>query len=149
MPFLLPLRGGDWERAYIGAGVLLYDTIGGARALPTHRHLSRRSALELAPSLRPDALTGAIRYYDAQVDDARHTMMLARTAAQHGAVVLSRARMTGLLRAGDRVVGAKMRDTENDREHTVRPRRVISAAGVWTDEISRHCGAEQQLLVRM
>lgn len=149
VPFLLPLQGGPWERAYIGAGVLLYDTIGGARALPAHRHLSRRSALELAPSLRPDALTGAIRYYDAQVDDARHTMMLARTAAQHGAVVLSRARMTSLLRAGDRVVGAEMRDTENDREYTVRARRVISAAGVWTDEISQLCGAEQQLPVRM
>src|SRR2546423_1200803 len=76
VPFLFPLRHNGWERAYVGAGVLLYDSIGGARALPMHRHLSRHRALELAPALRPDALTGAVRYYDAQVDDARLTMMI-------------------------------------------------------------------------
>ncbi|WP_216215191.1 glycerol-3-phosphate dehydrogenase/oxidase [Amycolatopsis aidingensis] len=149
VPFLLPLRHRVWERAYIGAGVLLYDTMGGARALPMHRHLSRAKALELAPSLRPDALTGAIRYYDAQVDDARHTMMIARTAAQHGASVLTRARATGLLREGDRVAGATVRDLENGREITVRARRVISATGVWTDELHQAAGAKAPFSVRM
>ncbi len=132
VPFLYPLRHRGWERAYVGAGVLLYDSIGGARALPMHRHLSRRAALELAPALRPDALTGAVRYYDAQVDDARLTMMIARTAAGHGATVLTRTEATGLLRDGDRVVGARVRDLLSGREHTVRARRVIGATGVWT-----------------
>lgn len=98
--FLYPLQHRVWERAYVGAGIALYDTLGGARALPAHRHLSRGRALELAPSLKPDALVGAIRYYDAQVDDARHTMTLARTAAQHGAKVLTRAKVTELLQIG-------------------------------------------------
>src|SRR3954453_6671204 len=42
VPFLWPLRGRGWERAYLGAGLLLYDTIGGARSVPRHRHLGRR-----------------------------------------------------------------------------------------------------------
>ncbi|WP_406271345.1 glycerol-3-phosphate dehydrogenase/oxidase [Nocardia sp. NBC_00881] len=149
VPFLLPLRHRVWERAYIGAGVALYDTIGGARAVPMHRHVSRTRALESAPALRPDALTGAIRYFDAQIDDARHTMMLARTAAQHGATVLTRAKVTGLLRDGERVVGANVTDLETGLVHTVRARRVISATGVWTDEMNRMTGVEFPFHVRM
>jgi glycerol-3-phosphate dehydrogenase len=137
IPFLLPLRHRVWERAYIGAGVLLYDTMGagGTRALPRHRHLSKTAALRRAPGLRPDSIVGAIQYYDAQVDDARFTMMLARTAAQYGAQVATRARVTGFLREGERVTGAIVRDLEGDREIRVRARRVICATGVWTDDV--------------
>jgi glycerol-3-phosphate dehydrogenase len=135
VPFLYPLTHRVWERAYVGAGVMLYDSIGGARALPMHRHLSRRGALELAPALRPDALTGAVRYYDAQVDDARLTMMLARTAAQHGATVLTRVEATEVLRDRGRLTGVRVRDLLSGGEQVVHARRVISAAGVWTDEV--------------
>ncbi|GAB2686677.1 glycerol-3-phosphate dehydrogenase/oxidase [Nocardia thraciensis] len=146
--FLFPLRH-HWERPYIGAGVALYDTLGGARALPMHKHLSRTRALELAPALRADAMTGAIRYFDAQVDDARHTMMLARTAAQHGATVLTRTRVTGLLREGEQVVGATVTDLESGRTHDVRARSVISATGVWTDEMNAMTGVDFPFHVRM
>ncbi|SDI97596.1 glycerol-3-phosphate dehydrogenase [Actinokineospora alba] len=149
VPFLFPLTRGVLERAYVGAGVLLYDTMGGARALPWHKHLSRKQALRLAPSLKPEALSGAIRYYDAQVDDARHTMMITRTAARHGATVLSRAKAIGLLRDGGRVVGARVRDVESGREHEIRARRVISATGVWTDELHAMTGVAAPFQVRM
>jgi glycerol-3-phosphate dehydrogenase len=149
VPFIFPLRHPFWERAYVGAGVLLYDTIGGARALPGHKHLSHRQALELAPSLRPDALTGAIRYYDAQVDDARLTMMIARTAAQHGAIALTRAKVTAFRRDGGRIAGAQVRDFESGEEHSVRARRVISATGVWTDEMHDLAGTPGPFHVRM
>ncbi|MGF6883672.1 glycerol-3-phosphate dehydrogenase [Nocardia sp. GAS34] len=146
--FLFPLQH-HWERPYIGAGVALYDTLGGARALPMHRHLSRSRALELAPALRSDAMVGAIRYFDAQVDDARHTMTLARTAARHGATVLTRSKVTGLLRDGERVVGARVTDRETGREYEVRARRVISATGVWTDEMNAMTGVDFPFHVRM
>ncbi|MBL1078165.1 glycerol-3-phosphate dehydrogenase [Nocardia sp. 2] len=147
--FLFPLQHKVWERAYIGAGVALYDTLGGARSVPMHKHLSRSGALELAPALKDDAMIGAIRYYDAQVDDARHTMMIARTAAQHGATVLTRTKVTGLLREGERVVGAKVLDLETGLEHTVRARTVISATGVWTDDMIKMTGVEFPFHVRM
>nr|WP_246221317.1 glycerol-3-phosphate dehydrogenase/oxidase [Phytoactinopolyspora mesophila] len=149
VPFLYPLRRRGWERAYVGAGVLLYDTLGGARALPRHRHLSRRRALRLAPSLKPEALTGAIRYYDAQVDDARHTMMLARTAAQHGATVLTRVAATELRRDGNRVTGAWVRDDQSGDQFEVRARRVIAATGVWADEIHALAATPRPFRVRM
>ncbi|MGX1809534.1 glycerol-3-phosphate dehydrogenase [Nocardia sp. NPDC055321] len=147
--FLFPLQHRVWERAYIGAGVALYDTLGGARSVPMHKHLTRTGALELAPALKDDAMTGAIRYYDAQVDDARHTMTLARTAAEHGATVLTRTRVTGLLRDGERIVGARVTDLETGAAHTIRARTVISATGVWTDDMIQMTGVEFPFHVRM
>src|SRR5512132_784142 len=77
VPFIYPLTHPIWARSYVGAGIALYDglALGGGHGaeLPRHRHLSRRAAYRLMPSLRPGVLVGAIRYYDAQVDDARHT----------------------------------------------------------------------------
>jgi glycerol-3-phosphate dehydrogenase len=100
------------------------------------------------PSLRHDALTGAIHYYDCQVDDARHTMFLARTAAAYGAHVASRTRVTGLLRDGDRVTGARVIDLETGAEFDVAARQVINATGVWTDETQSLAGERGQFHVR-
>jgi glycerol-3-phosphate dehydrogenase len=136
--FLYPLRHRGWERAYVGAGIAAYDLLGAvsrrSRGLPRHRHLTRTGALKLVPALRSDALVGAVQYWDAQVDDARHTVFVARTAAAHGALVTTRTRVTGLLREGERVVGVLARDLESGRELQVRARQVLNATGVWTDE---------------
>ena len=140
VPFLFPLTGAPWERAYVGAGIALYDTLGGARNLPAHRHLSRTGALRMVPALRADALRGAIRYYDAQIDDARHTMEIARTAASYGAAVATSARVVGFLREGERVVGAQVADLESGTTIDVRASQVINATGVWTDELQALVG---------
>ena len=138
--FLYPLTGAPWERAYVGAGIALYDTLGGSRNLPAHRHLTRTGALRLVPALRADALRGAIRYYDAQIDDARHTMEIGRTAASYGADVVTSARVTGFVREGERVVGAEVADLEGGTTLTVRAQQVINATGVWTDELQELVG---------
>ena len=112
--FLYPLTRHGWERGYVGAGLALYDAMGGSRALPRHKHLTRRGARALAPALRGDALIGGIRYYDAQCDDARYTLTLARTAAAYGATVRSSTEVVGFVREGGRIVGAELRDTARD-----------------------------------
>jgi glycerol-3-phosphate dehydrogenase len=152
VPFLYPLRGRGWERPYVSAGLALYDamgvTAGTPRGLPRHRQLSRRAALREVPSLRRDALVGAVQYFDAQVDDARHTMTVVRTAAGYGAHVASRARVVGFLREGERVVGALVRDLESGRSLQVRARQVVNATGVWTDETQAMVGERGQFQVR-
>src|SRR5690606_28868581 len=87
-------------------------------------------------------------YYDGQVDDARHTMFLSRTAAAYGAHVASRTRVIDLLREGDRVVGARVKDLESGREIDVRARQVVNATGVWTDETQSFAGERGQFKVR-
>jgi glycerol-3-phosphate dehydrogenase len=151
VPFLFPFRRRVWDRFYIGAGVFLYDLLGllgGARAVPAHRHLSKRGALRIAPGLREDALVGGVQYYDAQVDDARFTMMLARTAATYGTALATSARVTDLVRDGERVVGATVHDLEGDRDLTVRAKHVINATGVWTDEVNEFLRGRTNLEVR-
>lgn len=148
VPFLVPLTHRGWERLYIGSGVLMYDTMGGRHGVPSHRHLSKKQALAEFPSLRSDALVGAIQYHDGQVDDARHTMMIARTAATYGAHCATSARVVDFLREGDRVVGAVVRDLESGQEHHIRAKQTINAAGVWTDEIQEMIGGRGQFQVR-
>jgi len=149
--FLYPLNHRFWERPYIGAGMALYDAMAGltrTRAVPLHKHLTRSGALRLAPGLKPHALKGALRYYDAQADDARHTMTVVRTAAHYGAVVRSSTEVVGLLREGDRIVGATVRDVETGATREVRARVVINCTGVWTDDVQHLAGGRGRFHVR-
>src|ERR1019366_680520 len=65
-PFLFPLRHRGWERVYMGAGILLYDLLGGIRPanMPGHRHLMKSATLHEMPALNADRITGAMQYYD-------------------------------------------------------------------------------------
>jgi glycerol-3-phosphate dehydrogenase len=152
VPFLYPLTHRVWERAYVGSGIALYDAMAmGSRngaGLPRHRHLTRRQALRLMPSLRPSALTGGVQYFDAQVDDARHTMELARTAAHYGAHVANRVAAVGFLRQGERVTGVRAVDKLTDREFEVSARQLVNATGVWTDDTQAMVGERGQFHVR-
>jgi glycerol-3-phosphate dehydrogenase len=149
--FLYPLHHA-WERPYVGAGLILYDGMAMAgrydMGVPRHRHLFRRQIARIAPDLKVEALAGAIRYYDCQVDDARLTLMVARTAASNGALIAPRTRVTGFLREGERVVGVRAEDLETDEQFDVRARVVINAAGVWTDEIQEMVGGRGSLNVQ-
>jgi len=135
LPFLFPLTNRVWERPYVAAGIFLYDQLGGSKSVPAQKHLTRAGALRLAPGLKRGSLIGGIRYYDTVVDDARHTMMVARTAAHYGAVVRTSTQVVSLLTEGDRVVGVSVRDSEDGAVAEVRGHVVINATGVWTDEI--------------
>ena len=119
-----------------------YDLLAalGNKSLPGHRHLSRSKALRMAPALRRDTLVGAIVYSDALVDDARHTMMVSRTASKYGAALAPSVRAVGFEREGDRVVGVQVRDLELGDEFVIRAEQVVNTTGVWTDEVQEKAG---------
>ena len=146
--FLYPLTSRGWERPYVTAGLTLYDSMGGARSMPRHKQLTRAGALKLAPGLKRESLTGGLLYYDAQTDDARHTLTTVRTAAAYGASVLSSARVVGILRAGERVIGATVEDVETGERHDVNASVVINCTGVWTDDIQSMAGGRGRFHVR-
>lgn len=163
IPFLFPVGGGV-ERSYVGAGVALYDMLSRLGAyggtMPRPRTMSQAAVRGLAPGLRADAMSGAVRFHDAQIDDARHTVALARTAAALGAAIVTRARVVELLGGpsagadaadrrhgpvahgpvahgpvGPRIGGAVVRDAETGERLAVHARVVLSATGVWTDQL--------------
>ena len=150
--FLYPLEHRVWERAYVGAGVALYDTLasvnGRRRALPIHRHVTRRGLEKLFPDLRHDAAIGAVRYWDANVDDARLVSTLIRTAVSYGAHAASRTQVVGMTTTeGGTVTGATVEDLETGRRFDVRARHVVNATGVWTEETESLAGTDGGLRV--
>jgi glycerol-3-phosphate dehydrogenase len=152
VPFLYPLTHRYWERPYVGAGVMIYDALAATarepQRLPRHKHLTRRAALRQTPSLHPAVLAGAVQYWDAQVDDARFTATLVRTAVSYGALAASRCQATEFLRSGDAVIGARLLDTETGLTVEVRARQVINATGVWTGELPAMTSEASGLRVR-
>jgi glycerol-3-phosphate dehydrogenase len=139
--FLYPLHEKLKDRTYVGAGLALYDVLRGfQRALPWHKHMSAKKIAEIAPSLRQDIVTGAVKYYDAQVDDARHTMTIIRTALRHGATIATRVEVDQLIKDGKKVIGATVTDTVTGKKIKVSSKTVVMCAGIWSDEMHERFG---------
>ncbi len=152
IPFLYPLRHRVWERAFVGAGIMLYDILAtlrrGRRALPWHRHLTRRALTAVFPDFAQDAAVGAIEYWDANVDDARYVVTVLRTAKQHGALEASRTQVVELTQdAQGTINGAVVHDLETGELIPVRARSVISSTGAWTEKSQALAGTEGGLRV--
>jgi glycerol-3-phosphate dehydrogenase len=147
--FIYPLERRLVDRAWVGMGVGVYDVLGAGRGVPSHlKHLSEAATLRSFRGGKVGTVKGGIKFYEGQIDDARHTMMLSRTAVGYGALAASSAQVQGFLREGDRVVGVQLRDIETGREIDVRAKTVINAAGVWTDEIQKMVGGQRQFKVQ-
>lgn len=147
--FLFPLTEKFRERTYVGAGLALYDLLRGfKRALPWHKHLDQKRVAKVAPSLRSDIITGGIQYFDAQVDDARHTMLITRTAKRYGARIATYTEVTDLIREGKRVIGVKVKP-EGGRAFEVKAKATILAGGVWTSPLYKRFGLKPGYEVRM
>ena len=134
--FLLPTYT-RWELPWFGAGLLLYDLMSGRSTMGRTRILGRDSTLRQIPNLAGNRLSGGVLYYDGQFNDARLALVLARTAADHGATVLNYMRCTRFTSTNGRLDGAVLRDTLTGSEHHVRARVVINATGIFTDSVRR------------
>ncbi len=150
--FLYPLEHRVWERLYVGTGIAMYDTLAsiapGKRAMPFHRHVTRKQMERKFPDLAHDAAIGAVQYWDASVDDARLVTTLVRTAASYGAYAAARTQVVELTKGATGTVnGAILIDLETGRRFPVRARNVINATGVWTEETESLAGDEGGLRV--
>jgi glycerol-3-phosphate dehydrogenase len=139
LPFLLPvftkdgLLPGKLARI-LGATMWAYDLTGGVRIGKLHKRISKQEAVDYMPTLPIDRLAASYIYYDAQADDARLTLTVARTADDFGAAVANYATLVGLDKdAAGRVTAARL--TVDADDITVRTRSVVNATGVWSDEV--------------
>ncbi|HEX5366079.1 MAG TPA: glycerol-3-phosphate dehydrogenase/oxidase [Acidimicrobiales bacterium] len=139
LPFLIPVftgRGGVIPRQVaraLGSAMWMYDLTGGLRIGKRHRRLSADEARAHMPTLG-ERLSWAYLYYDAQADDARLTLTLARTAAlDFGATVVNHAPVTRLRKQGGHVRGAVVDTGVGEVE--VAARVVVNATGVWADRV--------------
>ena len=153
LAFLLPLyRPTPFYRLKLRVGMFLYDLLSLDKSLPKRRRLGRADTLAAEPSLDPDGLSGAWRFYDAQVPFVERLVVEnAVDAAAHGALVLNHARATGYIRESDgvRVVGARIHDAIADQELEIRARYTVNATGPWLDETVRPIRTGAKPLLRL
>lgn len=131
MRFVLPHHRGLRPAWLLRLGLFLYDHIGGRKLLPKTRTLD----MERDPAGRPlkKLFSRAFEYSDCWVDDARFVVLNARDAADRGATIVTRSKVTGIRREGD-VWSVDVEDTAGAR-YTVRARLVVNAAGPWVDAV--------------
>jgi glycerol-3-phosphate dehydrogenase len=139
LPFLLPVftKDGLLPRRLsrlLGTTMWMYDLTGGLRIGKLHKRVSKDEALRYMPTLHADRVAASYVYYDAQTDDARLTLAIARTAADHGAAIANYARLTGLEKDPDGNVRAAQ-VVADGQTIDVRADVVVNATGVWSDDV--------------
>ncbi|QIN80109.1 glycerol-3-phosphate dehydrogenase [Rubrobacter marinus] len=138
MPFVVPIyehnkRGPKMVRL----GMIAFDLLSFDKSLETHRMLGRDEALRTVPGLNPEGLRGAALYYDCQVEYAERLVVEnAISAREHGAVVLTYARVERLVLEDGAVRGVEFADAlGNGRTYTVRAPVTVNVSGPWVDRV--------------
>jgi glycerol-3-phosphate dehydrogenase len=139
LPFVMPSYAW-WEAPFYGVGLKMYDQLAGKAGLGRTEFLSRSETLKLLPNARERGLTGGVKYWDGQFDDARLALALAQTAAQHGALLINYCAATDLVYENGKIAGLHIQDKETGQSYSVKTGCVINAAGVWVDEFRQMDG---------
>ena len=134
LPFVMPSYRW-WETAFYGVGLKAYDALAGARGLGATEFLSTTRTRELLPGVNPRGLSGGVKYWDGQFDDARLAVLLARTAAARGALLLNHCAAVALHREAGKVRGVVVEDRETGSRTSLRAHCVVNATGVWVDAV--------------
>jgi glycerol-3-phosphate dehydrogenase len=153
LPFLIPILSSKGvvnrklARA-MGSAMWMYDLTGGLRIGKMHKRVSKKRALELFPTLPADKLMPSYLYYDAEADDARLVVSVARTAAlRFGATIVNRTDVVSLHKdVNGKVNGVVVR--ADGRTFTVATKSVVNAAGVWSDDVRALDEAEHPHSIR-
>ncbi len=150
LPFVMPSYHW-WEAPFYGIGLKAYDALAGKAGLGATEFLSRAQTRALLPTANPAHLCGGVKYWDGQFDDARLALVLARTAAASGALLVNYCEASGLIHEAGRVAGVQCRDTETGNQLEVHAACVINATGVWVDTLRRQdseaCGRVSRPIV--
>jgi glycerol-3-phosphate dehydrogenase len=131
-----------WEGPFYGVGLKLYDALAGKLNLSKSRHLNRQATIEAIPNVQQEGLDGGTMYHDGQFDDARLAITLARTAADHGAVVLNQMKVVEILKTDGHIDRVRVRDEETGTVHEINAKVVVNATGIFSDEVRRLDDAE-------
>ncbi|MFH1208411.1 MAG: glycerol-3-phosphate dehydrogenase [Candidatus Omnitrophota bacterium] len=138
LPFVIPVYEGDkrplWMMRF---GVFLYDLLAGRYRVKPRKNLTREEVIRLEPGIEQKGLKGGVLYYDAQMNDARLCLENVLMAAHYGAHVANYVKVVSFVKENGRVAGVKAHDVLGTQAFEVRAKRVICAAGPWTNELLR------------
>lgn len=137
LPMLIPIYARSRRGLFrIRAGMLAYDLLSFDKSLAHHKMLSRAETLKRMPGLSPEGLRGAALYYDAQVEyPERLALENALDAREHGATLLTYARVDKLVAEDGRLLGVEFTDLASGTNQSARASVFINVAGPWVDEV--------------
>jgi glycerol-3-phosphate dehydrogenase len=134
LPFVTPAY--KWfDLPYYGAGLKAYDILSGKSSIGSTQFLSATETRKRVPGIAASGLKGSVLYYDGQFDDARLALALARTAEDHGAIVLNYARCSALHKNNGTLTSVQVEDVETGRTLEVHAGAFINATGIFVDEL--------------
>lgn len=136
LPFLVP-NYQWWEGPFYGIGLKVYDMLAGSLGIEKSRWLTKEETIKEIPNIEPKDLRGGVIYYDGQFDDSRLAITLAKTAAQHGGILINYMKVTGLIKKKDLISGVIATDLETGKNYHLSSHTVINATGVFSDGV-RH-----------
>lgn len=142
--FVVPTYGcGMKSRAFMTIGLVMNEMVSfdrnrrladPARRIPPGRVLSRKECLEQVPGVKEEGLTGGVLMWDAQMyNSERLTLSFGLSAGGCGADLTNYVEAVALLREGERVTGARVRDLAGGGEFEIRARVTANMTGPWTD----------------
>ncbi|MBT7889606.1 MAG: glycerol-3-phosphate dehydrogenase/oxidase [Deltaproteobacteria bacterium] len=116
-----------------------YEKLGKVEKQEQHKVWQVPELQSREPAVNSVGLKGAVVYPEYLTDDSRLTLANARSAAAHGAVIVTRAEAREIILEKNRAAGAIVQGTlaGEERSAEVRARLVINAAGPWVDAIRR------------
>ena len=116
-------------------GLKMYDWLAGVKSEDQRRMLTKLQTLKHEPLLRKDDVKGGAIYAEYRTDDARLTIEIIKTAVQHGAIILSYARVTDFTYDKGKISGVKVEDQLNGKSFDIQSAAVVNAAGPWVDDL--------------
>lgn len=135
---LLPIiEGGSLGSMTSSIGLWVYDWLAGVAGAERRRMLSKQETGDREPLLRKDILKGGGLYYEYRTDDARLTIETIKTAVQHGATCVNHAEVIDYVYAGEKIIGARVKDTLSGVVYTVKAKKIVNATGPWVDTVRK------------
>jgi len=143
VPIMVPLEKW-WTVPYYYVGTKVYDLVAGdSIGVPRSMFLSKEQAIYNFPMLNSNKLSGAIVYYDGQMNDTRYSLMVMLTAVQAGATVANYLNCEQFLKDDKGTIkGARVKDMETGEEFNIRAKAVVNATGPFSDTVRRMARSE-------
>ena len=148
LSYLMPIYGSALTKVKMKVALTGYDALAGSSSLPKYQSLSKKEVNQKYPMLRSRNLKGGVYYYDAITNDARLTNEVIMQASDMGGVAINYMDVKNIHVSEDTVESLQCRDGLDGTKIQVIANHVISAAGIWTDEVVSKAGAEKRPIMK-
>lgn len=142
---MLPFhKGGTFGPFTTNIGLRVYDFLAGVKKSERRKMFNPEEALQKEPLIQEEGLKGAGYYVEYKTDDARLTIEVMKKAVEHGVQALNYTKAVDLLYDGKgKVCGVLAEDKVSGETYEIHAKKVISASGIWLDELREKDGSKQ------